>query len=77
MASRSSKGAAGATTITRDDLESKFRGLQNNIRGAADERKQSVMATGAGIAAVLLVIFFLLGKRSGKKKTTVVEIRRM
>jgi hypothetical protein len=76
MASRSSKRAAN-TTISRDDLEQKFRGLQNNIRGAADERKQSALATGAGFAAVLLVIFFLLGKRSGRKKTTVVEIRRM
>lgn len=69
--------ASDRTVITRDDLESKFRALQGDIQGRVDERKQSVLATGAGIGAVLLVIFFLLGRRSGKKKTTLVEIRRV
>ena len=31
----------------------------------------------AGIGTLLLIIFFLLGRRSGKKKSTVVEIRRI
>ena len=30
-----------------------------------------------GLLVVLLILFFLLGKRSGKKKTTLVEIRRL
>ena len=30
-----------------------------------------------GQLVVLLILFFLLGKRSGKKKTTLVEIRRL
>ena len=34
--------------------------------------------TSAGVAAVvLLLIVFLLGKRSGKRKTTLLEIRRV
>jgi hypothetical protein len=78
MARRSKKSAAGGpTVITRDDLEGKFRALQGDIQGKVDERKQSVLATGAGIGAVLMVLLFLLGRRSGKKKTTLVEIRRV
>lgn len=75
MGSRRSSG--GATTITRDDLESKFRALQGDIQGKVDDKKSSVVGTAAGAGVVLLIIFFLLGRRSGRKKTTLVEIRRV
>jgi hypothetical protein len=40
--------------------------------------KQAKIAQGAAVASVILVlIIFLLGRRSGKKKSTVVEIRRV
>ncbi len=78
MARRSKiRGTTSETVITRTDLESKFRALQGDIQGQIDDRKQSIMAAGAGLGAVILVIFFLLGRRSGKKKTTLVEIRRV
>ncbi|MEN9507206.1 MAG: hypothetical protein RI958_3132 [Actinomycetota bacterium] len=63
--------------ITRDDLEAKFRSLQDEVQGKVNDRKQNLVAAGAVIAAVLLVAMFLLGKRSGRKKTTFVEIRRL
>lgn len=63
--------------ITRDDLEAKFRSLQDEVQGKVNDRKQNLVAAGAAIAAVLLVAMFLLGKRSGRKKTTFVEIRRL
>ena len=63
--------------ITRDDLESKFREAQGGLQGKLNDKKQTLatVATVGGI--VLLLIFFMLGKRSGKKKTTFVEIRRV
>lgn len=69
--------SATRTVITRDDLENKFRALQGDIQGRVDDRKQSLVTTGASIGIVLLIIFFLLGRRSGRKKTTFVEIRRV
>jgi len=68
---------ATQTKITRDDLESKLRALQGDVQGKVDDKKSTLFAAGAGIGALLLIIFFLLGKRSGKKKTTFVEIRRV
>ncbi len=65
-----------STTITRDDLESKFRALQDGVNHKVEDGKQSIMAVGGGIGLFLLVLMFLLGRRSGKKKTTFVEIRR-
>jgi hypothetical protein len=67
----------GPTQISRDDLENKLRAFQGDIKSKVDDQKSNVMAVGAGIGTLLLNIFFLLGKRSGKKKTTLVEIRRI
>ena len=63
--------------ITRDDLEQKLRSFQGDVKGKVDDQKSNLMAVGAGLGTLLMIIFFLLGKRSGKKKTTVVEIRRV
>lgn len=65
-----------ATTITRDDLQAKFQGLQDDIQGRVDEKKRTLAGTAAGVGLVLMLVMFLLGRRSGKKKTTMVEIRR-
>ena len=35
------------------------------------------IAAGAGVVLLLLMIFFLLGKRAGKKRSAIVEIRRI
>jgi hypothetical protein len=71
------KQAVAPTKITRDDLEQRFRSLQDVAKGKVDE-KRNAFATIAGMGGVLLLLLvFLLGKRSGKKKTTLVEIRRV
>ena len=68
---------AQQTKITRGDLEAKFRAFQGEIQGKVDDKKQTLIAAGAGIGMFLMLVFFLLGRRSGKKKTTLVEIRRV
>ncbi len=63
--------------ITRDDLETRFRQLQDNVQGRVDDKKATLVTIGVAGGVVLLLIFFLLGNRRGKKKTTIVEIRRV
>jgi hypothetical protein len=71
------KQAVATTKITRDDLEQRFRAIQEGAKAKVDDQK-STLATVAGIGGVLLVLLvFLLGRRSGKKRTTLVEIRRV
>jgi excinuclease UvrABC helicase subunit UvrB len=68
---------AGAAPIRRTDLESKLRELQ----GEVDETRQSATSTlltvGAVVAVSVVAVAFLLGRRKGKKRTTVVEVRRI
>lgn len=63
--------------VTRADLEAKFQ----ELRGATEPGAQK--AKGVGIAAVvaggvlLVLIAYLLGRRKGRKRTTIVEVRRV
>jgi len=63
--------------VTRDDIEAKLRAIQSEVVGEV-ESKRSTVLTGASVAAVLLlIIVYLLGRRTGTRKTTIVEIRRV
>ncbi|HSH11197.1 MAG TPA: hypothetical protein VLA10_05370 [Ilumatobacter sp.] len=63
--------------ITPDDLEQKLRAFQGDVQAKMESKKSTALAIGGGAVVVLLIVFFLLGKRSGRKKTTLVEIRRI
>lgn len=63
--------------ITRDDLESKFRQLQDSVQGKVEDSKKTLFTAGLVAAILVLLVVFLLGSRRGKKKTTLVEIRRV
>lgn len=62
--------------ITRDDLEKKFRALQADIQGRADDKKQSIIAVGGAIAGAVVLVAYFLGRRSGRKRAGRVEFRR-
>ena len=63
--------------ITRDDLENKFRELRGDVEGATEQAKGYAMAAAAVVVVGVAAVAFLLGRRRGRKKTTVVEIRRI
>lgn len=64
------------THISRADLESKFRALQADIQGRASDKKQSLIAAGSTIATVVVIVAYLLGRRSGRRRGSRVEFRR-
>ena len=63
--------------ITRADIESKLRDMRGEVEQTAEAAKAPIMAIGAGVAAVVVIASFLFGKRRGRRKSTVVEIRRV
>jgi hypothetical protein len=65
------------TKISSEDLENKLRAFQGDIQGKVHDKKKTLITIGVGVGMFLLIVFFLLGKRSGKKKTTLVEIKRI
>ena len=63
--------------VSRDDIEAKLRQIQSEVDRTAQAAKPIGIAVGAAVAVVLVGAAYLLGRRRGKKKTTVVEIRRV
>ncbi len=62
--------------ISRDDLENKFRALQADILGRAEDRKQSMITAGSVAAGAVVLVAYLLGRRTGRRRAGRVEFRR-
>jgi hypothetical protein len=63
--------------ITRDDLEQKLRELEGGARDQVESARSTIVAAGVVATLIVLLLVFLLGKRKGKQRSTVVEIRRV
>ena len=66
-----------AGKITRDDLENKFRELQGDVVETTDQAKSYVIAAAVVVVVGIAAVTFVLGRRRGRKRSTVVEIRRI
>jgi hypothetical protein len=66
-----------ARPITRDDLERKFRQLEGEVTESKEKVASTAIAIGAGVVVVVVAVAFLFGRRRGKKRTTIVEVRRI
>lgn len=63
--------------ITRDQLEDKFRELEGDARDQVESARSTAVTAGVVAGLILLLLAFLLGTRKGRKRSTVVEIRRV
>lgn len=63
--------------ITRNDIEAKLHEIKGEVETAGDTAKP--YALGAAIVGVIGIaaLAYVLGRRKGRKKTTVVEVRRV
>jgi predicted nucleic acid-binding protein len=62
--------------ISKQDIENKIRVLQADISGRASDKKQSIIAIGSIALSVVVVVAYLFGRRSGRRRGSRVEFRR-
>jgi hypothetical protein len=62
--------------ITPDDIRAKLGDIQGEAREQVDGAKNQLVAVGAGVALVLLILAFMLGRRGGRRSSAVIEVRR-
>ena len=65
------------TPITRDDIAAKLREIEGDARDHAESAQSTLTVIAAVLAGLLLLIAFVLGRRAGRKRSTIVEIRRV
>ncbi len=63
--------------IGRDDIEAKLREIRGEVDSTAERAKPALLAVGAAVAVAVVGVVYLLGVRKGRKRSTVVEIRRV
>jgi hypothetical protein len=64
--------------IGRDDIERKFRELQTDVVDTVGSQVRSyAIAAGAVLFISVMTVAYVVGRRRGRKRSTVVEIRRI
>jgi hypothetical protein len=67
----------GSGRITRADIEAKLRAIRDDIEPVGEQAKGGLMAAVPVVVALLVVGAYIIGKRSGRKRRAVIEIRRL
>lgn len=67
----------GSGRITRADIEAKLKAIRDDIEPVGEQAKTGLMAVVPVVVAVVVIGAYVLGKRSGKKRRAVIEIRRL
>jgi len=63
--------------ITRDDIENKLKELQGEVTQQAEAVKMPAIAIAVGVVILSVAVAYALGRRKGKRRQTVLEIRRL
>ncbi len=63
--------------ISREDIESKLREIRSEVTSTTDAAKPAILTVAAVAAVAVIGVAYLLGRRKGKKRSTLVEITRV
>jgi len=70
-------GHAQRGQITREDLEAKLRDLTGDVSSTVETARGIGVAVAVGAGVLFVVTAYWLGRRKGRKRKTVLEIRRI
>ena len=62
--------------LTRADIESKLSELRDSAQDTADDARDRIAQAAVVIGIAVVVTAFLLGRRKGKRRSTIVQITR-
>lgn len=70
-------GADAERPVTRDDLEEALRALQADVDEEAEPLAVKLAYAAAALAVLAVVVAYVVGRRAGRERIPVVEIRRI
>jgi|TARA_B100001105_G_scaffold91160_1_gene72522 hypothetical protein len=62
--------------ITRDDLESELRSVVGDPEGPIVGNRPMLVLVAAASAAAIVALVYVMGRRAGRRRSTLVEVRR-
>ena len=62
--------------ITRDDLEAELRAVVGDPEGPVAGRRPTLVLVAAVTVGVVVAVVYMVGRRAGRLRSTVVEVRR-
>ncbi len=68
--------SANTSKITRDDIKSKLSEIQGEASDTVEGAKNQIIAVVATVGVVIVIGIYLLGRRGGAKRTTIIELKR-
>jgi len=63
--------------ITRDQIEAKFSAMTGGVTTEVEGVKSQALAIGLAVAVVTVAVVYLAGRRRGRRRSTIVEVRRI
>lgn len=63
--------------VTRATIEAKLREIRGEVETTTESARPYAVVAGIACAVVVVGVAYLLGRRKGRKRTTVVEVRRV
>ncbi len=66
-----------AERVSTADIESKLRQIRDEVEGTAESARPQLIGVAIAGVALVVALSFLLGRRKGRRTSTVVEIKRV
>jgi len=63
--------------ITRDQIEAKIRDMTGGVTDEVEGAKSQALAIGLAVVVVSVAVVYLIGRRRGRRRSTIVEVRRI
>ncbi|MBC8195441.1 MAG: hypothetical protein ISR43_07055 [Acidimicrobiia bacterium] len=70
-------GSVPDQTVTREDLEAELRRTVGDVGDKASANRRTAVVVGLVVGGLVVLAAYLAGRRIGKTRSTVVEIRRI
>ena len=67
----------GTERITRDDIEAKFREMTGEVSDEVQSARSQAVTVALAVGVALVAVVFLIGRRNGRRRSAVVEVRRL
>lgn len=65
-----------ADKITPNDIKTKLADIQTDATATVEGTKNQLLAVGAGLAILLVIVAFFFGRKAGVHKSTIIEVKR-